>query len=69
MKATTVFLSILFCAAALSAPSCSAAKQPTASATPAERLISRLKAVEASGKTIFGHDDDPVYCVNWNLDE
>lgn len=69
MKATTIFLSTLFCAAALSAPSCSAAKQPTASATPAERLISRLKAVEASGKTIFGHDDDPVYGVDWNLDE
>lgn len=38
-------------------------------ATPAKGLLQRLQKVQDSGLTIYGHDDDPVYGVNWFGDE
>ncbi|MCM1483330.1 MAG: glycoside hydrolase family 26 protein [Muribaculaceae bacterium] len=38
------------------------------SLTPAEALRNRLAAVEASGKVMMGHHDDPVYGHSWAWD-
>jgi len=45
------------------------ADQANDSLTPAMELRQRLLKVQADSLTIFGHDDDPVYGVNWNLDQ
>lgn len=37
--------------------------------TPAENLRERLVAVQDSGKTLFGHHDDPVYGHDWKWEK
>lgn len=47
----------------------SAATGTDSIATPASVLIERLAEVNASGKTLFGHHDDPVYGHTWKWEE
>lgn len=73
MKFNSIFIPALLCAATLGGASCSGAKNTAEaseadSLTVAQALIQRLHAIEASGKTVYGHDDDPVYGVKWTLD-
>ena len=60
---TAIALSALLCTGACKAKTDTTAETPQP--TPAESLAARLRAVQSSGKTLFGHHDDPVYGHTW----
>lgn len=64
---------MLAAATMMAAYSCSGSSSRSAadsdSLTAAQALRARLDSVSASGKIIFGHDDDPVYGHTWVGDE
>ena len=56
----------LIAAALLALTACTNREDATApETTPAEGLRARLDSVAASGRVMFGHDDDPVYGHSW----
>lgn len=63
----------MFIAAAASFAACSqqkgAGEGDTQSPTPADELRSYLTSVQESGKTLFGHHDDPVYGHDWKYEQ
>ena len=73
MKLSSILIPAVLCAVSMGGASCagsgtSAREEGQDSLTVAQGLIRRLQAIEATGKTVYGHDDDPVYGVKWTLD-
>ncbi|MDE6049289.1 MAG: hypothetical protein K2G09_06305, partial [Paramuribaculum sp.] len=65
MKKLIIALAVLAPMAMSCGHSGSATADTADSTTAATALRNRLESITASGKVIFGHDDDPVYGHSW----